>query len=327
MALTMLDMAAIEQKPLKKAIMKAMFKGVLPSPMEQLPVETANALTQQVTRLTSAGSPSTRNINDTVSAYEAKFTTGVETLKIIENKIEVDKVLLDVKTYIQDPLSLQVTTYSAVIRNTVNHLLINGNPTADETQPAGLHYRLQNDAMFLNQGVDANGLATYTNEATALSWLNLIDEGIELCGGGAPDICVVNRQTWRGFRAALRRNKLLDTTRDQFDRVIMQYGTTKFINAGQKPDNVLDSSAAGQVIGDDTQTSIFGTASSTPMYFLSTAAEEGCKLLQLHPLRVTRVGINPNDPGKFVIDVTWPIGFLLPQKFCLSSVEGLDITA
>jgi hypothetical protein len=322
----MLDMAAIEQKPLKKAIIMAMFKGVLPSPMEQLPVSNANALSQQVTRLTDAGAPSTRNINDTVAAYQAKFTTGTETLKIIENKVEIDKVLLDVKTYVQDPLALQIKTYSAVVRNTVNDLLINGDPGADETQPAGLQFRLAGDALFLNQGVDANGLDVDNADAERYSWLNYVDEAIELCGGGKPDICIVNRQTWRAFRAALRVLKQLDTTRDQFDRVIMQYGNTKFINAGQTPANVLTSAASGQVIGDDTQTDIFGNATSTPMYFLSTAGEDGCKLLQLHPLRVTRVGINPNDPGKYVIDVTWPIGFLLPQKFCLSSVQGLDIT-
>ncbi len=326
MALTLLDMAAIEQKPLKKAVLMAMFKGVLPSPVEFLPVGNANALSQQVTRLTDAGAPSTRNIGDAVASYQAAFTTGVETLKIIENKIPIDKVLLDVKTYIQDPLTLQLKTYSAVVRNTINDLLINGDPGSDVTQPSGLQYRLLNDALFVDQGVDANNLDVDNNDANRLSWLNFIDEAIELCGGGKPDICIVNRQTWRGFRAALRTLKQLDTTKDQFDRVIMQYGNVKFINAGQTPANVLSSAAAGQVIGDDAVTSIFGTASTTQMYFLSTEATEGVKLLQLHPLRVTRVGLDPGDPGQFIVDVTWPIGFLIPQKFALSSVQGLNIT-
>ena len=325
-AVNMLDVAAIEQKPLKKAIIMAMFKGVLPSPMDFLPLGNANALSQQVSRLSDAGAPSTRNINEAVAAYNAKFTTGTETLKIIENKIQIDKVLLDVKTYIQDPLTLQIKTYSAVVRNTVNDLLINGDPGSDPTQPAGLFQRLASDALFVDQGVDAGALDVDNNDANRLSWLNYIDEAIELCGGGKPDICIVNRQTWRAFRAAQRTLKTLDTTRDQFDRVIMQYGGVKFLNAGQKPANILDSSAAGQVIGDDAQTDIFGNASSTPMYFLSLEASEGVRLLQLHPLRVTRVGLNPADPGQFIVDVTWPIGFLIPQKFALSSVQGLDIT-
>ena len=61
------------------------------------------------------------------------------------------------------------------------------------------------------------------------------------------------------------------------------------------------------------------------MYFFATG-EEGVRLLQLHPLRVTKVGLDPGDPGQFVVDITWPIGFLIPQKFALASVQGLDIT-
>jgi len=324
--LTMLDMAAIQQKPLVKGIMMAMFKGVLPSPMEQLPVKTVGALAQRVSRLTDAGAPSTRNINEAVAVYAAHFTTGTETLKIIENKIPIDKVLLAEKNHIQDPMTLQTKTYSSVVRNTVNDLLINGDPVADESNPAGLQYRLGNDAMFLNQCVDANALDVDNSDTERNLWLDHIDEAITLCGGGNPDICIVNRQTWIKFRSALRVLKLLDTTKDQFDRLIMRYGNVRIINAGQLPANVLTSAAAGQVIGDDTGTSVFGTATSTPMYFLDTRSEEGCKLLQLHPLKVTRVGLDASDPGQFVVDVTWPIGFHLPQKFCVSSVQGLDIT-
>ena len=37
MAITLLDTAAIEQKPLKKAVLMAMFKGRLPSPVVSCP--------------------------------------------------------------------------------------------------------------------------------------------------------------------------------------------------------------------------------------------------------------------------------------------------
>jgi hypothetical protein len=324
--LTMLDMAAISQKPLVKGVMMAMFKGRLPSPMERLPVKTTTALSQRVSRLTDAGAPTTRNINETVTVYSAHFTTGVETLKIIENKILIDKVLLAEQNHIQDPIVLQTKTYASVVRNTVNDLLINGDPVADESQPAGLQYRLGNDSMFLNQCVDAGSLDVDANEATRLSWLDYLDEAITLCGGGNPDICIVNRQTWIKFRSALRAQKLLDTTRDQFDRVIMQYGNLAILDAGQVPASVLVSTAAGQVILDDGITDVFGNTTVTPMYLLDTKSDEGCKLLQLHGLKVTKLGLDHSDPGQFVVDVTWPIGFHIPQKFALSSVQGLDIT-
>lgn len=326
MALNFLDLAALEQKPLKKAVMMSMFQSVLPSPMEQLPIENANSLAQQVVRITDYGTPSTRNLGEAVAAYKATFSDRTETLKIIENKITLDKIYLEIKTFIQDPLQLQVKAYSAVVRNLVNDLFINGDPGVTDTDPAGIFYRLNHDATFNGQSVNAAALDVDGSDANRNTWLNHIDQAITLCGGGDPDICVVNRQTWIALRAALRTLKLFDTTRDQFDRAIMTYGNLKIINAGNKPSGVLSAAAAGQVIGDDAQTDIFGNASSTPMYFFQTKGEDGVKLLQLHPLRVNKIGIDPGDPGQYVIDLTWPIGFSFPQAFCVSSVQGLNIT-
>lgn len=326
MALTMLDLAAIEQRPLKKAVMISMFESQLPSPMEQLPVEGAQGLSQTVIRLTDAGLPTTRNLGEAVAQYKAVFADRQETLKIIENKVTLDKVYLDIKTYVQDPLALQMKVYSQVVKNKINDLFINGDPTTDVSDPAGIYFRLNNDPTFNGQSIDAASLDVDASDANRNAWLNYIDEAMTLCGGGDPDIVVVNRQTWVALRAALRTLKLFDTTRDQYDREIMTYGRVKIIQAGQKPANVLDATAAGQVIGNDTQTSVHGRTTTTPMYFFQTKGEDGVKLLQLHALRMTRIGIDPGDPGQYVLDFTWPIGFCFPQQFCVSSVQGLDIT-
>lgn len=325
MALNALDIAVAERDPLKKGIMMAMFKSALPSPMDRLPVETANALTQQVIRMTDPGSPSTRNLNDTVTAYQAQFTRGQETLKIIENKVTVDPVFMEQKNYVQDPVQMQITAYGKVVRTTVNDLLINGDPGSDVTQPAGLDYRLRNDAMFSGQAIDGGALNVDADEASRLLWLRHIDNAIVRANGIA-NICIVNTQTWVQLRSVLRTQRLLDTTKDQFDRMIMAYGNTQILDAGQKPAGVITGAVAQQVIADDGITGIFGDASSTPMYFLNTEGDEGARLLQLSPFKAEKLGINPNSPSEFVIDLRWVIGFLLPVKFCLSSVDGLDIS-
>lgn len=322
---TLLDMAAIEQQPLKKAIMFSMFSGQLPSPMEKLPVETTQALTQRNVRLTDAGSPSTRNVGQSVATYAAKFSTGQETLKIIENKITIDAVLLDQKDYIQDPITLQFKAYMMVVKNTVNDLFINGDPGSDVTQPAGIDYRLRNDATFLGQAVDGNNLDVDASDANRHTWLDHITTAITLVRGVA-DFIITNRQTWIKLTSAARNLKLYDTTRDQFDRKIHMFDGVPFYDAGQKPAGVLTAAAAQQVIGDDGATSIFGTASTTPMYFVNVAKEDGVKLLQLHPLKIKDLGQDPGDPGVFVHDVRWPIGFLIAQKFAIASIEGLNIT-
>lgn len=326
MALSLLDIAAAEVKPLKRAIMMSMFKGRLPSPADFLPVENAQGLTQQIVRMTDGGSPTTRNINEAVAAYQAKFSDREETLKIIENKIVIDKVLLDVKTYIQDPIAMQTRAYGEIVKNTVNNLLINGDPTSDTSDPAGLDFRIKNDAFFLNQSVNAANLDVDASDANRLTWLDHIDNVITLVGGGASGNFIVNRQTWIKFRSSLRALKLLDTTKDQFDREITQYGNHKIYDAGLKPAGAVSGAVAQQVIGDDTHTSAYGTASTTPMYLVSVEGDEGARLLQLHPLRVTKVGLDPGDPKDYVVDVTWPVGFLFPSKYALGSIQGLNIT-
>ena len=325
MALNALDLAVLEKDSLKKGIMLAMFKSQLPSPMDQLPVENVQSLSQQVIRMTDPGTPSTRNLNDTVTAYQAQFTRGVETLKIIENKVVLDPTFLDVKTYVQDPITTQTKAYARVVRNTINDLFLNGDPGSDVTQPAGLDYRLRNDADFNGQAIDGNALNVDGSDANRLSWLDLIDQSIQQANGIA-DLCILNKQTHLKLRSALRALKLLDTTKDQFDRKMFMYGDTKLIDAGQKPAGIISGAAADQIIGDDAVTGIFGDASTTPMYFINTKGDESVKLLQLHPFRVKNLGINPNNPAEVVIQVKWVIGFLVPQKFSISSLDGLDIS-
>lgn len=325
MALNALDLAVLEKDALKKGVMLAMFKSALPSPMDFLPVENAQSLTQQVIRMTDPGTPSTRNLNDTVTAYQAQFTRGAETLKIIENKVVIDPTFLDIKTYVQDPITTQIKAYAKVVRTTINDLLINGDPGSDVTQPAGFDYRLRNDADFNGQNIDGNNLDVDGSDANRLTWLDNIDEAIQQANSIANQI-VVNKQTHLKLRSALRALKILDTTRDQFDRKIFTYGDSKIIDAGQKPAGVITGLAADQVIPDDTTTSIAGTASTTPMYFVNTVDEEAVKLLQLHPFKVTKLGINPNAPNENVTDIKWVIGFLVPQKFSIAGLDGLNIS-
>ena len=48
----------------------------------------------------------------------------------------------------KDPSTTTTKAYAKVVGNTINDLFRNGDPGADVTQPAGLDYRLRNDADF-----------------------------------------------------------------------------------------------------------------------------------------------------------------------------------
>ena len=323
--LTLLDIAATIKTPIESTVMMAMFQSRLPSPIDFLPTKTIAALSMQTVRVTEPDSPTTRHLGGSAGGYKAKVSDQTETLKIIQDKVTLDVVYLAVKNYIEDPIELQFRIYGKVLKADLNNLFIAGNPGSDPTEPEGLDFRLRNDATFVDQSVDAADLNVDASDANRNTWLDLIDEAITLCGGGAPQVMVVNRQTWLKLRSTLRNLKILDTTRDQHDREIMQLYTTKILNAGQTAPNVLTPKASGQIIGDDTATSTFGDALTTPMYFLETTGKEGVTLLQLHNLKSERLGVNPADPAEYVVSMLYPVGFMVPQKFAMSSIQGLDI--
>lgn len=321
--LTLLDIAATIKTPIESTVMLSMFIGRLPSPIDFVPTKTVSSLSMQTVRVTETDSPTTRHLGGSAGGYKAKVSDQTETLKIIQDKVTLDVVYLSVKNYIEDPIELQFRIYGKVLKADLNNLFIAGNPGTDPTEPAGLDYRLRNDATFLDMSVNANGLDVDANDANRNTWLDNIDEAITLCGGGNPQVLITNRQGWLKLRSALRHLKILDTTKDQHDREIMQLYSTKILNAGQTAPNVLTPAASGQIIGNDTATSIFGTASTTPMYFLETTGLEGVKLLQLHNLKSERLGVNPNDPAEYVVSMLYPLGFSVPQKFAISSIQGL----
>lgn len=321
--ITLMDLAVADAKPLRKAILYSMFQSRLVTPIEVLPIKSASSLTQTIIRITDYGTPATRNLDETASAYSAQFADKTETLKIIENTIKIDPTHLDIKTYVQDPVEMRVQAYSKALKAYTNDLFINGDPTVVASQPSGLAFRFANDAYFSGQGVNAGGLDVDASDINMYQWLDYVDEAIDLANG-QPDYMVVNRQTFNRFRSVLRRQKLFDTTRDQFDRTVLQYGGVKIINSGMKASGLLSAAPTGQVIGNNTSTSVFGTTNTTPMYFLSTGAN-GVSILQLHPMRVKRLGIDPGEPSQSVIAIKWPMGFLVEDRFAVSSVQGLTI--
>lgn len=318
------ETALHEKNPVLKKVYEGFFKGRLPTPTDFIPRETVDSFGPRSLHLTSTDTPTTRNLNGAAGAYRVKYADRNETVKIIQDALKIDVEQTEV-SYVRDPIDLQLTQYGRDLSAHENDLLINGNPDTDDTQPAGLLYRFNNDAAMLGQGVDAANLVPNTNDATRDSFLLLLDEASELCGGGSPDLMVMNRQSWRIFRACLRNRKFLDQNRDQFDRMIQSYNGAKFVNPGKTAATQLSAAAAGQIMLADGTTSIFGTASMSQIIFLATEGDDGIRILQVHGLKTQKVGINPNNTTELVQDMRSTFGLMLPSQFCASILDGINM--
>jgi len=329
MAMTLLESAAIEQKKLRKGVLMAFYTDTLPSPVERISWENVEALNVPVAMLVQADSPTLRHINETPGAWEARFDQFQETLKIIENTLSIDPVLLMQKNLVVDPRQSKIMIYTRELNYLINNLLVNGDPTVDARNPAGLKFRLENDAKFVGQTVDAGVSAAFdidADDAHRLGWLDFIDETLYHLDGGVATFCGVNRQTHLKFRSGLRALKLLDVTKDQFDREITTYRGVPFLDCGCTPAGSIVGGVANQVILNNGETSpIYARASTTSMYFVKGGEDHFMGLQMGGGLDVKHYGETPDHPEVDKTRFRWVVGFYTGHPRCIARLAGLSI--
>jgi len=332
--MTLAESAAIEQKKLRKGVLLAFYQDTLPSPVERVPFEDVESLNVPVAMLAQADAPTLRLINEAPQAWDARFDQFSETLKVIENTLVHDPVVLMQKNLVVDPRQQKITAYQRQLQYLVNELLINGDPSSDPRNPAGLLYRLDNEAKFAGQTVDCSqagpvGLNVDASDANRLLWLDYIDDGLYRIDGGNPTFFAMNRQTHLKFRSALRALKMLDTTKDQFDREITSYRGVPFLDTG--PTAAASLTGATQVIADDTETAPSAATNTTSMYAVKTGSDHFMGLQMGGGLDVRHFGEATAMSGTTLIlqDVTrfrWVLGFYTGHPRCIVRVCGLDIS-
>jgi len=232
------------------------------------------------------------------------------------------------KNYLVNPRTSQSDAYSKTLNYSVNDLLINGDPSVNERDPAGIKYRIDNDAKFVGQTIDpSGGLDVDASDANRYAWIAYVEELFSLVQGGKPDMVVCNKQTLLKWNDTLRRLKLLDVTKDQFDREVSHFHGVPFLDAGMKPAGAIVGGTANQVIGDDTETSpIEATASTTSMYAVKLGPEDFTGLQLEGGLKVEDIGVIGSDPTKLRTHVFWVCGFFTGRLRCIARLSGLDIT-
>ena len=331
MAMTIIEAAMLEQKKLRKGVLQAFWENLQPSPAERIPWEGTTSLGVTVAMLGQVDAPTMRHLNPaSITAWQARFDQMQETLKILENTIVIDPVLLEIKDTVQDLRVSQVTAYMRTVNYLVNDLFINGDGVTNPTNPHGIKYRLENDAKFAGQTIDAGVAAAFdvdASDANRYTWLEFLDKTIYLIDGGKPDAIICNQQTWLKFWDALRRLRLLDQTKDQFDREILRYRGIPILDAGQKVAGAILGGASNQVIADDGETSpIYARANTTSMYAVKWGPDY-CLGLQLGGgLDVKHFGELGSATYQDVTRLRWVFGFATFHPRCVARLAGLDIT-
>lgn len=148
-----------------------------------------------------------------------------------------------------------------------NEAFFIGNPTTDEDQLVGLHYRLVND-LASAQSHDAGALdispdTTATN--VAHKFFDELAQVLDLVEGeDGQKVLAMNRTVYMRAQSLMRQSNLLDTTQDNLGRTFLTYGKggPKLIQIGYKydqstqimPDTEL---ADGTALTGSTKSSLF----------------------------------------------------------------------
>lgn len=333
MAMTIIEAAMLEQKKLRKGVLQAFWENLQPTPAERIPWEGTTSLGVTVAMLSQVDTPTMRNLNPaSITAWQARFDQMQETLKILENTIIIDPVLLEIKDTVQDLRVSQVTAYMRTVNYLVNDLFINGDGVTNPTNPTGLKYRLENDAKFSGQTVDAGVSAAFDVDASSAAmyqWLDYIDQAIYKIDGGKPDAIICNQQTWLRFWSILRQLKLLDTTKDQFDREILKYRGIPILDSGVKTAGAILGGASNQVIlegngasGGETSP-IYSRAYTTSMYFVKFGPDYTLGLQLGGGLDVKHYGELGSATYQDVTRLRWVFGFATFHPRCIARLCGL----
>ena len=324
-AITLHQLAALTQPKLQKYVINTL---VAASPLaERIPYESTDQLTTTAPYTSSLPTPTFRKLNEAGSEISSDFSQVSRSVSIIDNDIKLDPVTDKLKTIV-DMRQQQITNASKAFGYFMVDKFVNGDITSDPYEYDGIRRILQEDVRFNGQVINATANATEqsllpgsASDANYLGFLHKLDLVQQLVEPVMkPD--QLNNAAWITnsvfmlvVRAALRQLKMYNTTKDQFDRDVFEYGGVPFIDAGFSPAGALAGTlpaggvASNLVIGNDVEsvtTTNGGNAytNQTPIY-LDRFGRDFNMGLQVESLMVKDHGEQTATPHYRIIQLRW----------------------
>ena len=342
--LTLIDELALTQPTLRAGIIKALVENAML--IDRIPWATTGSKQTTVTYLSGIPTVQLRHLNEAVGQRKAEYAQLTETLSIIDQDIDIDPVFMDEQNHVQDLQVAETEAVMASIGYRINDLFINGDPNTDARAPLGIRKRLEGDARYTGQTINATanttkhqfqpGTATDAQIRTALQKL---DELLyRLTNGGSYEniVFISNQQFVLAWWANLRQLNMLDTTRDQFDREFVTYKGIPILDIGFTEAGAIDGlpatagNAGNQIIGNDSYdhpgTNGGNAYQDTTPVFAVKFGENFCTGLQQTPLKVDPIGKTDTSPHWLRTNLRWvmhPAACF--QKRAVSALVGLDV--
>jgi len=309
MALTLADLSKIETDTLRKGVVDIFLMES--SVMELCPWETINQLATTIAIYQAMPDVGFRNVNEAFAESTGTYSQKVESIYLMGGDLDVDIAIARAANTIADARADQEKLQLKAIAYKFNDKFINGDPTAAPKEFKGLQKRVADvvAAGYTSQSIDTGGTAGAARDAGILydtgnrhNFLNKLDQLLYSIKGHKPDFLLMNQKCLLALRSLLRQEKLLDTTRDMFDRVVDVYQGARLLDIGLKADQsseiITNTEDPDNKYTSDVSTSIYAVRFSVGEYLWG---------IQQYPLEARDLGELQAKPV-YRTRVDWHIG-------------------
>ncbi|MEM3169958.1 MAG: hypothetical protein QW838_04220 [Candidatus Nitrosotenuis sp.] len=247
--MTLADMLNLSTlTPLSRSVVYSILSA---SPLSQLiPFEDVGDISVLVMEARGVPQPNYRPINPaSVTVAHARFNQRPETLKIMANRIQVDRQLRNNRSSYVDPKAAAIEQYSRAVAYEMVRAMFRGDPSILPDEPAGLEYRFLTDTRISDgsatpgtqlQVIDANAQNRGATDADRNAFMHDLHALLSLIDGGDADVLATNRQGRLYLGAAARQTRQMDTTKDMFGRMVDVFAGARVVDVGYTPSGVAD---------------------------------------------------------------------------------------
>lgn len=318
---TLVELSKIEHDTIRKGVIDTLLMES--NIMTVIPWETIGALATTIVRMGTLPSVGFRKINEGYAIGTAALEQKVENISLMGAYFDTDKAIARAKNTIATARGITALMMTKAIAYKFNDKFINGNPESDPEEFKGMLERVNDiyDEGYTGQKVaciDSTANKGFLYDDTAgHKFLNNFDKAIYAIKGHNPDFMFMNSKSLLAIRALLRRLKLLDNTKDMFDRVVDTYQGVKMVDIGVKADQSTEiilntETAAGVATGDDL----------TSIYLVKFGIGEFVWGLQEYPLEVTDKG-ELEDKPIYRTEMDWPLGLANADPYSIVRMHGV----
>lgn len=318
---TLVELSKVETDTLRKSVIDALLMES--NLMQLVPWETIGALATTIVRMGTLPSVGFRKVNEGYSVGTGALEQKVEHIALMGGYFDTDKAIARAKNTIASARAITQVMMTKSIAYKFNDKVINGNPESDPEEFKGIKERVDDNVAegYSGQKVDfeCDGVGILNSSAHSHDFLNFLDTLMYQIPAHSPDFCLMNSKLLLAMRALLRKEKLLDSTKDFFDRVIDTYGTARLIDIGVKADQTTEI-----ITNTETAAGASGGTECTSIYAIKFGIGEYVWGIQEYPLEVEDLG-RLEDKPVYRTEMDWPLG--LAQADPYSIARGIDIIA